>query len=83
MASTRSKSVLERTSLPKLTIKAPPGVKLSAVYQYEVLPTVAEQGEKALEQRDGPTDVAGMADGSRVTAMSQASSKPVPEARGL
>ena len=77
LARAKSVQVSTSTSGPTL-VKAPPGVKPSAGYRYEVLLPVQEQGEKALELLGEPEDVSGKVGGSRDTTAIQAGSKALP-----
>jgi hypothetical protein len=74
VASARSKSYQVATLAPML-IKAPPGMKPSAGYQYQVLPSVEEQIERPFRHSGGLIDPSGKVDGSRDIFPIQASSK--------
>jgi hypothetical protein len=80
VASSRAKSVQASTSGPTL-IKAPPGVRPSAGYQYEVLLPVEEQGEKAPGLLGEPEDMSGKVVDSRDFTTIQAGSKALPVAK--
>jgi hypothetical protein len=80
MTSARVVSAKASTSRPTL-IKAPPGVKPSVGYQYEVLLLVEEQGDKAPELLGEPEDVSGKAVGSWDSAIIQAGSKVLQVAK--
>jgi hypothetical protein len=79
---TSARAVSAKASTSRLTlIKAPPGVRPSVGYQYEVLPPAEEQGDKAPELLDEPEDVSGKAAGSRDSAVIQAGSKVLQAAK--
>jgi hypothetical protein len=75
MASATANSVQVSTSGLTL-IKAPPGVRLSAGYQYEVLLSVEEQGKKATELLGGLEDMSGKVVGSWDITVIQAVQRP-------
>jgi hypothetical protein len=74
VASARSKSVQGPSPGPVL-VKAPPGMKPSAGYKYQLLQAVPEVSENIPRQSGRPTDPSEKAGGSRDTATTQASSK--------
>jgi len=74
VASARSKSTQGPSPGPAL-IKAPPGMKLSAGYKYQVLQAVLEDSEDIPRQSGRPTDPSEKAGGSQDTTTTQESSK--------
>lgn len=80
VASAKSRHSVAPTPNPSL-IKVPPGVRPSVGYQYEVLPTVAEQTGDTPLHRVGPMDLSGKVVGSRDFTVIQAGSKTAPEAK--
>ena len=74
VASARSKSAQGPSPGPAL-VKAPPGMKLSAGYKYQVLQAVLEDSENIPRQSGRPMDPSEKAGGSQDTTTTQDSSK--------
>jgi len=80
VASARANSVQVSTYGPML-IRAPPGVKPLTRYQYEVLSSVEEQGEKAWELLSKLDNLSGKVLGSWDITVIQADLKTLPVAK--
>ena len=77
-----ARAISAKASTSRLTlIKAPPGVRPSVRYQYEVLPPEEEQGNKALELLGKPEDMSEKAVGSQDSTIIQADSKVLQVAK--
>jgi hypothetical protein len=80
VASAKAKSVQAAAPRPPL-VKAPPGMRPLAGYQYEVLLILVEHGEKELVQWGGLSTLSGKVIGSRDITVIQAGLKAVPVAK--